>query len=237
LDQLELIEFVVAVLAVKLAHKLAYKFRMGKRKNQTVSTDMISLDTSVNPDVVTKDTGSLPGVVYVGHIPKNFEEKEIRGFFEQFGEILRVRLSRSKKTAQSKGYAFVQFVDADVAKIVADTMNDYILCGRLLKCQFIPNNRIHKDTFKGANKHFKKIDWQAKAKEQRNRVKTAEEHQKSVLRLLKKDKLRRRKIAALGIDYDFPGYALVAPKSQKKTQFADDEEEMETTEVTMETAE
>lgn len=33
----------------------------------------------------------------MGHIPKNFEEKEIRGFFEQFGEILRVRLSRSKK--------------------------------------------------------------------------------------------------------------------------------------------
>lgn len=31
--------------------------------------------------------------------------------------------------------------------------------------------------------------------------------------------------------------ALVAPKKQKKTTFKDDDEEMETTEVTMETAE
>ena len=37
------------------------------------------------------------GVVYVGHIPKNFQEKEMRSFFEQFGDILKLRLSRSKK--------------------------------------------------------------------------------------------------------------------------------------------
>jgi hypothetical protein len=42
-----------------------------------------------------------------------------------------------------------------------------------------------------------------------SQVKTTEEQQKSVKRLLKKEKDRRRKIAALGIDYDFPGYVSV----------------------------
>ena len=31
-------------------------------------------------------------------------------------------------------------------------------------------NRVHKDTFKGANRTFKKIDWQDKAKVQHNKV-------------------------------------------------------------------
>lgn len=37
------------------------------------------------------------GVVYVGHIPKSFAEKEMRAFFEQFGTIFKLRISRSKK--------------------------------------------------------------------------------------------------------------------------------------------
>ena len=40
-------------------------------------------------------------------------------------------------------------------------------------------------------------------------MKTTEEQQKSVKRLLKKEKERRRKIAALGIDYDFAGYVSI----------------------------
>ena len=39
------------------------------------------------------------GVVYVGHIPHHFQEKEMRQFFEQFGDILKLRISRSKKVS------------------------------------------------------------------------------------------------------------------------------------------
>lgn len=61
------------------------------------------------------------GVIYLGHIPFGFYEDEMRGFFAQvmthcsaqsrnslglcvqFGEVTRVRLSRSKKTGRSRG--------------------------------------------------------------------------------------------------------------------------------------
>ena len=47
------------------------------------------------------------GIVYLGHLPKGLEEKELRTYFDQFGKIKKVRLSRSKKTARSRGYAFI----------------------------------------------------------------------------------------------------------------------------------
>ncbi|XP_063687535.1 MKI67 FHA domain-interacting nucleolar phosphoprotein-like [Bolinopsis microptera] len=182
---------------------------MGKRKLSTPKNpDVMSLETPSNDQTLDKDYKGM-GVVYVGHIPNHFQEKEMRQFFGQFGDILKLRISRSKKTANSKGYSFILYENEEVAKIVANTMNDYILCGRLLKCQYIPMSRVHKDTFKGASRPFKKIDWQGRAKVERNRVKTTEEHQKSVKRLLKKETERRRKIAALGIDYDFAGYVSI----------------------------
>lgn len=51
----------------------------------------------------------------------------MRGFFTQFGEVTRLKLSRNKKTGNSKHYAFVEFKYAAVAKIVAETMNNYLM--------------------------------------------------------------------------------------------------------------
>jgi nucleolar protein 15 len=37
------------------------------------------------------------GIVYVGHLPKGFNEQELKKFFEQFGQVPKIRVSRSKK--------------------------------------------------------------------------------------------------------------------------------------------
>lgn len=59
----------------------------------------------------------------------------MREYFSQFGIVTRVRIARSKRTGKSKGYGFVEFKSAEVAKIVADTMNNYLMFSRLLKCK------------------------------------------------------------------------------------------------------
>ena len=41
--------------------------------------------------------GELSGVVYLGHIPHGFFEQEMRTYFSQFGNVNRLKLSRSKK--------------------------------------------------------------------------------------------------------------------------------------------
>ena len=55
--------------------------------------------------------------IYLGHIPHGFYEKEMEGFFSQFGVVTNLRLSRSKRTGASKGYAFIEFGDAETASI------------------------------------------------------------------------------------------------------------------------
>jgi nucleolar protein 15 len=103
------------------------------------------------------DTESRPGVIYVGHIPHGFYEVQMRKFFSQFGRVTRVRLARSKKTANSKGYAFVEFEYDEVAKIAAETMNNYLMFGKLLKCNHIPSDEVHPYLFKGAGRQFRRI--------------------------------------------------------------------------------
>ncbi|KAI4169630.1 MAG: hypothetical protein LQ343_005569 [Gyalolechia ehrenbergii] len=99
------------------------------------------------------------GVIYVGRIPHGFFEPQMRSYFSQFGSILRLRLSRNRTTGASKHYAFIEFASSSVASIVAETMNNYLLFGHILKCKLVPKEQVHENLWKGANKRFKKVPW------------------------------------------------------------------------------
>lgn len=100
-----------------------------------------------------------PGVVYVGRIPHGFYEHEMREYFSQFGDISRLRLSRSQKSGASRHYAFIEFTSAGVAEIVADTMDNYLMFGHILKCKVVAKEQVHESLWKGANKRFKAVPW------------------------------------------------------------------------------
>lgn len=88
------------------------------------------------------------GVIYVGHVPDGFFEPEMKTYFSQFGDVTRLRLSRSRKTGGSKGYAFVEFKEASVAEVVAQTMHKYLLFGKQLVCNVVPREKCHPQLFK-----------------------------------------------------------------------------------------
>lgn len=46
------------------------------------------------------------------------------------------------QTGGSKGYAFVEFECDEVAKIVAETMNNYLMGERLIKCEYCSSTRL-----------------------------------------------------------------------------------------------
>ena len=81
-------------------------------------------------------------VLYLGHIPHGFYEEQMRGFFSQFGDVTRLRLARNKKTGASKHYAFVEFAHAEVASIVAQAMNGYLMFTKILVCQVVPDEQV-----------------------------------------------------------------------------------------------
>lgn len=72
------------------------------------------------------------GIVYVGHIPHGFYEDEMRAFFKQFGIVTRVVMCRSQRSGRSKGYGYVEFLHPEVAKIAAESMNNYLMFKRKL---------------------------------------------------------------------------------------------------------
>ncbi len=94
------------------------------------------------------------GFMYIGHLPHGFYEEELKSYFSQFGRIVRLRLARSKKTGNHKGYGFIEFADKDVAQVAAETMNNYLMFNKILKCHLIPKEKLHPLTFKNSKKKF-----------------------------------------------------------------------------------
>ncbi|KFO70856.1 MKI67 FHA domain-interacting nucleolar phosphoprotein-like, partial [Cuculus canorus] len=121
------------------------------------------------------------------------------------GKVTRLRLSRSKKTGATKGYGFIEFESDDVAKIVADTMNNYLFSERLLKCQFMSPERVHENLFKNCKRMFLKPSQPAVRRY--NKIRSLVQKAKMTKRLLRKEKLLRKRLAEKGLDYDFPGFA------------------------------
>jgi hypothetical protein len=72
------------------------------------------------------------------------------GFFSQFGRVTRVRLSRNKRSTRSKGYAFVEFANKDVAAIAAEAMDGYMMFRQKLVVSVMPAAEVHAQLFKGA---------------------------------------------------------------------------------------
>ncbi|CAN8067297.1 unnamed protein product [Agarophyton chilense] len=148
-----------------------------------------------NGKLAKPDRAVDPGVLYLGHIPHGFYEKEMMSYFSQFGEVLRVRLSRSVRTGRSRGYAFIEFAHKEVAEIAADAMDGYIMHKQKLVARFVPSEKVHAETFKGANRTFRHIPWSQI--ERRNMLNHAKDPVKLATRSKRILKSARRKQATL----------------------------------------
>jgi len=154
-------------------------------------------------------------VLYIGHLPKDFEEIDLRRFISQFGKVYNCRVARKIETGQTKGYAFVRFGDDETAKIVCETLHGYFLEKQRLDCRLRPSHPgMFFDTAKIIKKRKNERELEVK---QRNRNLANSEKLKAITsRLVNREMKKRERLEAIGVDYDFPGY---------KTNRADFEEE------------
>lgn len=141
------------------------------------------------------------GVVYVKHIPHGFYEEEMKKYFSQFGAVTNLRLSRSAKTGGSRGYAFIEFLSEDVAKIVADTMDGYLFFNKILKCSVVPKERVHEGLFRHFRYPFplrKEV-----VRTVHNRRRTAETEKRSAQRRLATLERTRARLRKMGVRCNF----------------------------------
>jgi len=137
----------------------------------------------------------------------------LRAYFSQFGEISRLRLSRNKKTGRSKHYGFIEFASAPVSQIVAETMDNYLLMGHILTCKVIPKDKVHPELWVGANRRWRVVPTYRLAQAQHNKPRTEVQQRTAENRLLSRQRARKRKLAELGIVYEFAKVGYKKPKS------------------------
>ena len=145
-----------------------------------------------------------PGVVYVGRIPHGFYEHQMRAYFSQFGEISKLRLSRNRKTGASKHFAFIEFKSNEVARIVATSMDNYLMFGHILRCKYAPVDTLHPDVWKGANKRFKKVPYNKLEKRALEAPKTEDQWEKKIAKEQNKREAKAALMKKMGYDISLP---------------------------------
>lgn len=128
----------------------------------------------------------------------------MHSYLSQFGDITRLRLSRNKKTGRSKHYAYVEFASTEVAKIVAATMNKYLLFGHILQVRLMNRDEVPKDLFKGANTRFRAIPRQKMQGRRLRLPMEREDWDKKIAAENQRRKAKEEKLMALGYEFKAP---------------------------------
>lgn len=72
--------------------------------------------------------------VYVGGIPQDSSEEDLRSFCESIGEVTEVRVMRSKESNENKGFAFVTYRSVELASKAIEELNNTEFKGKKIKC-------------------------------------------------------------------------------------------------------
>ncbi|KAH7431764.1 hypothetical protein KP509_08G065400 [Ceratopteris richardii] len=142
-------------------------------------------------------------------------------YFKQNVSLL--TLCFSSQTGKSKHYAFIQFESPEVAEIVADTMNNYLLYEHLLQVKLVPLDRIHPRMWVGSGRVYKPPNFKWMQCIKQNREKNPEEQRQILKGVLRKENKRKKKIKESGIDFEYPDIRTCLPPKSKKIKFSDSE--------------
>ena len=70
--------------------------------------------------------------LYVGNLPHNSTETELRSLFLPYGAVEKITLVTDRDTGRSRGFAFVEMADAAEAEKAVTALNGSELGGRAL---------------------------------------------------------------------------------------------------------
>ena len=71
--------------------------------------------------------------IYVGNLHYGVTEDELRELFEEYGEVMSVKIITDKYSGRSKGYGFVEMSNNDEAKKAIESLNEADVKGRNIR--------------------------------------------------------------------------------------------------------
>src|SRR5665647_1092710 len=70
--------------------------------------------------------------IFVGSLPFSLEEAELKGFFEEYGEVASARIITDKFSGRSKGFGFIEMPNDEEAKKAIEELNGAEVDGRTI---------------------------------------------------------------------------------------------------------
>jgi len=83
-----------------------------------------------------RDPNGPTNSIFIGNIPYDGQEEEIKELFNKVGDVTSVRLVCDKDTKQPKGYAFCDFIDSASVETAISQMNNVEYRGRRLRVDY-----------------------------------------------------------------------------------------------------
>ncbi len=71
--------------------------------------------------------------IYVGNIPFDVTDTDLRGVFQEYGEVKRVHLPMDRETGRMRGFGFVEMETEDQETAAIDELDGAEWLGRTLK--------------------------------------------------------------------------------------------------------
>ncbi|MGI9558122.1 MAG: RNA recognition motif domain-containing protein [Thermodesulfobacteriota bacterium] len=71
--------------------------------------------------------------IYVGNLPYNTTEDELRDLFSQHGSVVSVNIIKDRETGNSKGFGFVEIAEQEAAEKAISELDGSTLNNRNLK--------------------------------------------------------------------------------------------------------
>jgi len=71
--------------------------------------------------------------IYIGNLPWSYRDDELKGLFEEHGEVTSAKVIVDRMSGRSRGFGFVEMASGDEAASAIEALNGYDAEGRELK--------------------------------------------------------------------------------------------------------
>ena len=86
--------------------------------------------------------------IYVGNLPFSLTNNDLHKIFEKYGRVAKVTILKDKVTRQSKGVAFVLFIERESAYKAVKALNRTKMFDRIITCSVAKDNGRTKEFIK-----------------------------------------------------------------------------------------
>jgi RNA recognition motif-containing protein len=71
--------------------------------------------------------------IYVGNVATNVTEEQLKSLFEQYGEVIAVKMIKDRFTGEARGFAFVEMASSEEGQQAIEKLNGAEVGGRRLR--------------------------------------------------------------------------------------------------------